>query len=143
PHDDHVAIATSSIVVLPQGPLDPVPDLFVGAPPSRVVLVDVEPDPVQVEALETVPGHERRRLGTVAPIPLRLIADQDPESGMPVLQVERMKSRVADQAVVLPEGDSKHHAALLLGGAGDELLLLVAIHRAVEDEVSRNFLVVD
>src|SRR5262249_49929184 len=97
PHEERVLVAAAVIAVLPEPPLVPEADLLVRPDGPRVVVVDPEEHPVQVE-LPKAPAHERAqgvRAVTVAPEVLP--ADDDPDFGPAVLPVDDVESGRAHQ----------------------------------------------
>src|SRR5262245_39691139 len=87
-HQERVLIPAGVVAVLSQPPLVLEADLLVGADGARVVVVDPEEHPVQVE-LPKAPAHERaERVRAVPVAPEVLPADDDPDLGPAVPPVD-------------------------------------------------------
>src|SRR5262249_17905016 len=134
PHSNHVPVAAVVVVGLPQHALLNEADLGVGPPAALVVLIDVQPNAVEVQGGKGVIGDQPRGLGAVALAPLVLVAQEDPEAGAAVFPVDAVQSRSPDQPVILAQSDAKHDLVFALAQTIDEVELLLQVHRSMDQQ---------
>ena len=114
---------------------EPEPLVDVAAP--RVVVVDVEPDPLEAELAEPEVEQRPDRVRAVALRGVGRVADEDPEAGAAVRQVELVEVDRADGPVVLEPADHEEPAvaAVVIEHLVEPALLHRQADRAAEREV--------
>jgi hypothetical protein len=103
-----------------------------------VVLVHVEPDPLQAQLAEAEVEQGADRIGAVALGGVGRVADEDPEARAAVRQVERVEIDRPDGPVVLEPAD--HEEPAVAGVVVDHLLEPAFLHRLADRAPERQVL---
>src|SRR5206468_3642823 len=75
---------------VPHGSLRAEAGLLIAAARAKVLSIDVEPEPLEAQRSEAEVGDGDERVGPIALVPLRLLANRDAEGGAPSLEVDLM-----------------------------------------------------